>query len=176
MDAANRAQFLAGIVESEVANNDGEAVARTVPMAIAASQVLPSADARRQQLLTRMTLALVAGSHNDEARLTFGELVRIRPDPSAVDPRTFAGVQAVMGDLPAALAAADRAGQLVMKPDEGQEAMKRLTANVLAWGMGPRKIVGPQPLPNWKISYIKYSGRCGEPFHLWYRVQKPISS
>ena len=112
IDPINRAQFYVSVVQGEISNDDAAAVARTVPMAVEALKATPS-----QPMLIRMTLILARSGYRNDVKIAYEALSAARntflaANPGKYGPDAFAGVQAVMGDLPGALAEADQQGLL----------------------------------------------------------------
>jgi hypothetical protein len=127
MDNINRRQYYGFVVEAAVRAGDAASVERLVPVAIAAF-VAPTPDWGSVQKLHRMLKALAPAGYREAARATFAELRRVHDDVTATplyrpDLGMMAECQALTGDLPDALAIAEKLGPLVAPPGIGPAAL-----------------------------------------------------
>jgi hypothetical protein len=121
IEEVNRQQYSLFLVNAETRHKDAAAIAHTLPSATRAVEAPTHFESKAADFLSTMTLALATAGFNDAAQLPYKDLEEALTDPSRLgghkpDPARFAGIQAVMGDLPGALATADRAGPLTAKP------------------------------------------------------------
>jgi tetratricopeptide (TPR) repeat protein len=119
IEMVNRQQYYVSVLAAEVAHNDTAAVRRTLPVAIEAVKA-PTSGNRSADLLYRLTRVLATQGYRDAAREPYSELQAMLKEPpangfSTLEPFKLAQLQVAMGDLPGALATADRAGPLTRK-------------------------------------------------------------
>ena len=118
-DELYRRQYYFNVISAAIRNGDAAAVVRMVPAVVAAVK-MPLPDWGSVQQLQRLIRILVDAGYRDAARmpyeefkLLFGELTK--PGGLRPDLMMLAELQALMDDLPTALATADRAGSLTAK-------------------------------------------------------------
>jgi hypothetical protein len=129
-------------VERAIRRRDDAAVARLTPMAISA-MMQSQGSVMKLYWLTR---SLAAAGFRDEARMSYQQLTDTfappYPPPRAgeggeganVDPVMLAELQALMGDMPAAFATADRAGLPPANPARKARALQAIA--ILSAGQG----------------------------------------
>jgi tetratricopeptide (TPR) repeat protein len=127
IEIQNRQQYYLNIVRIEVQHKDSAAIARTLPLAIAAVRQ-PTPAGRTANLMYELTKTLAAGGYPDEAKETYQSLLELLGSHPAtpqdrIQPWQLAALKADMGDLAGALSDADNAGPMVTKPSFMQAVM-----------------------------------------------------
>jgi tetratricopeptide (TPR) repeat protein len=127
IEVQNRQQYYTNIVRVEVERKEGAALARTLPLAIAALR-LPSPAGRPANLLYDLTRTLAGGGYPDEAKVAYESLLDLLGNrPATLQdgmlPWRLAVLKADLGDLAGALSEADNAGPMVEKPGAGHVGM-----------------------------------------------------
>jgi hypothetical protein len=127
IEIQNRQQYYVNVVRAEVQNRDSAAIARTLPLAIAAIRQ-PTPAGRTANLMYELTRTLAVGGYSDEAKVAYQSLLELLGNHPAtpqdrVQPWQLAVIKADMGDLPGALFDADNAGPMVTKPSPMQAVM-----------------------------------------------------
>jgi hypothetical protein len=116
-----KGELQAIIVERAIRNGDAAAVARLAPLAIGAlTQPGPDLATGRPRYhgddLYRLTRELMDAGFREAARVAYQHLTgAMAHDEQHADLQKLAVLQALFGDVPAALATADRAGPLVVR-------------------------------------------------------------
>lgn len=154
IDVDNRNQFYPDILQAEIDHHDSAAITRTLRIAIAAIVAPSISDPRTALEMRDMTEALAIGGYRAEARTTFDALRRA-PDWSETEARDAPELQAALGDLPGALKAADKLGDLVTPPGD----LPALVAATIALGEA-----SPQKPPTLgEVSELAAKVRAAEP-------------
>jgi tetratricopeptide (TPR) repeat protein len=127
IEVQNRQQYYTNVVRFEVERKESAALARTLPLAIAALG-LRSPAGRPVNLLYDLTRTLAGGGYPDEAKVAYGSLMELLGNrPATLQdgmlPWRLAVLKADLGDLAGALSDADNAGPMVDKPSGGQVGM-----------------------------------------------------
>jgi hypothetical protein len=127
MDIQNRQQYFVQVVRAEIQNKDGAAMARTLPLAIAAIRE-PASTGRPANLLYELTRTVAAGGYPNEAKVPYQSLLDVLASRPAkqydqVEPWQFAILKADLGDLAGALADADKLGDRPPDPSLMQVMM-----------------------------------------------------
>jgi tetratricopeptide (TPR) repeat protein len=121
-------------VERAIRRGDNAAVAHLTPVAIDAI-MQPRPGWGSVLKLYWLTRSLAAAGYLDDARKAYQQLTdAFEHDSLSVDPVLLAELQALMGDIPAAVATADRAGLPPADPGRKARALQAIT--VLLAGQG----------------------------------------
>lgn len=123
IDPINRRQFYLRVIQEAAWKKDTTALARLLPGAIEVLKA-PGTGGR----LFEIVEALLVGGYREQAQKLFDELQtpspgKTTPAPDKITPSQVAIFKAYMGDMAAALEAANDAGPMVAKPNSLQETL-----------------------------------------------------
>ncbi len=160
----NGRQYYVAVVQAAANHKDKVAITNTLPKAIEAVQVEGMGADRSAEFLSRMAVTLASSGYKQEAKVAADALTSISDQPASSrrrkpDAAMLAEFQAVMGDVPGALAAADNAGPLVI---ERSETQKRIIAT-MAMALSGSNISTVDPTATNQIKQLEASADTAYP-------------